>query len=309
MEKDKKNAMTAAGILAFTLLVCIALIVVFRKPGKPDGESSLWESIAESLFGESDEGSSEEESQEDSSESPVGELFESLAESLFVTPEESHGTSGQSTGAVHNLTAANLKKKLAAVKEKKPASSKSAYHAYWELWCQGAAGNATFRSGGCRVIAQAKMLVEMGLLDPAKDDPDSYLAWARKKGYFMTGRSIDEYFKPDVNTGVTLETGAAAIAWADKAGVTVRQYHKSLSGKNTAEEAKMILGLLAEGYYIIVAGDCHQCYVARELSLGAGKTYVLDSYSDCSYSPLQVKLYEGDKMVQNTDLYYYQIVK
>ena len=213
------------------------------------------------------------------------------------------------SAGVQNIHASMIPSLQRQFPEVGTATTASHYHSYWELWCQGGSADAPMRTGGCRVIAIAKLLVESGLMDPEEDDPDSFLAWARQSSghpaYFQA--DVTEWFRPDVNTGETLYTGASAVAWARAKGVTLVQHHISLSGSNSAADQALVLQKLREGYYVILDGDFHQAYVARSLSLEAGQVYLLDSFSDCSWSWWQFRPLIGYSLDGYTTLYYYEL--
>lgn len=146
----------------------------------------------------------------------------------------------------------------------------------WIYWSQGASGiGGKMNSSGCRVVAAAKMLKEMGVAD-SSFDPDVYANWAYERGYYGSkskGRKLSDYI------GEQGPGGTAPVAYAKAQGKTIT-YHgeRALpSGKN--EQDKKIMEWLNAGYYVIAGSSGHQAYVARAISLEKGCAYLANSSS------------------------------
>ncbi len=188
-------------------------------------------------------------------------------------------------------------------------TSKAEFHAYWELWCQGASKYAKMRKGGCRVVAQTKLLVEAGMASPdvSRFNPDKYLEWASGT-YFLKGQSVDEYYAEDVNTGEVLMTGAGIVAWGKEQGFRVVQRKEYLSG-NQAEDEALIMKRLREGAFCILTSDAHHAYVGRTVSLEAGRPYLLDSQTDCAYNWSMICTLDNYPFCEFECLYSYTVTK
>ena len=171
------------------------------------------------------------------------------------------------------------------------------YHPNWEYWSQGASKYSAMRSYGCRIAAQAKMLVEMGAASPDETifNPDIYKEWATPD-YFE--ESISEKFP----------VGGGAIAYAKEQGMTVTNGYVSLSGTNSADDITLVMEYINSGYYVILHSSAHQAYVGRAASIDAGEPVILDSRSDCSYKQSLCETYRGYTLTRFTRLYYFSVL-
>lgn len=172
------------------------------------------------------------------------------------------------------------------------------YSAHWQYWCQGASKYQKMRDCGCRVVAQAKLLVEVGAVsaDTNTFNPDIYLEWGMSQGYWP-------YAANNINEQTA--TGKAAIAYAANSGVTLTQGYVGLSGGNNATDVQTVMNYINAGYYVILHSNAHQAYVGRTASLNAGTPVILDSWYTNSYTPNSCMTYSGYTLVYFTGMYYY----
>lgn len=135
------------------------------------------------------------------------------------------------------------------------------YHQYWQYWSQGASSYPDFRSSGCFMTAQAKMLAEMGVAstDPTVFNPDIYWDWHKKE--YVDG----------------------AIKYAKSKGYTITKKTVELSG-NLSQDNKTIMQYINSGNYCILNGGNlhHYAYIGRAASIRHGQAIVLNSGSDSS---------------------------
>lgn len=160
-------------------------------------------------------------------------------------------------------------------------STSNKYSSYWQYWSQGASKYSNVREVGCRVVAQAKLLVESGIVssNTSSFNPDIYFEWGLNNGVFDSGAS---------ETG---GHGDSITKYAASVGTNLKYEGRvSLSGTD-AEDAATVMGYINKGYYVIVGTpkttntSAHQMYVGRAASLKAGKTIILDSWTSWSQSP------------------------
>jgi len=152
------------------------------------------------------------------------------------------------------------------------------YNIYWQYWMQGASAHNIMRMYGCRVVAQAKMLMELGLAsqDVNTFNPDIYLAWGRANGYWP-------YSDNDINEQT--DSGLAACTYAAQYGITLNRGIIALSGTNSEADSQLIMDYIEAGHYVILHSAGHQAYVGHVASLDVGRPVVLDSWNDYSVHP------------------------
>jgi hypothetical protein len=194
-------------------------------------------------------------------------------------------------------------------------SETSCYSADWRYWSQGASrytnkngsNSSGMRNAGCRVVSQAKLLVEAGIAPSDADvfNPDIFFEWGNENSYF--GDKGDLFGRVGENKGI----GSGMIAYAKEAGFELTKGHISLSGYGYEEKDKIIMEYLEKGYYVIIGGSGHHAYVGREESLKIGKPIVWDSGKTKSYSASHRR--EGTKEAASKNrtvadnLYYYEL--
>lgn len=184
-------------------------------------------------------------------------------------------------------------------------SSAHKYTSAWQYWSQGAATNDYMRSYGCRVVAQAKLLSESGVINPKTVNPDVYLKWLMENGYVSSG--LAEQYKDSGNTGDGMIKYAKSVY-----GVTItRGGTISLSGNfsssSSSSDRDKIMQKLNEGYHIILGCGAHHAYIGRELSLALGEPIVLNSGSDRSSSANHAHTLRRDSTVAYTYAYCYRV--
>lgn len=172
-----------------------------------------------------------------------------------------------------------------------PLNASAAYGSDWTLWSQKySAKGGAMTSSACRIVAQAKMLKEAGILEDGKN-PDSYGEWghAHKNSFgnffFGDSRPLTTY----LDEQAPQRTCPTAYAKSVGKSITYIGEPKYLNGSDSAGEAKKIMGWLKDGYFVIVgftrkfpgidkyAG--HEAYIMRDKSLSSGEVYISDSGS------------------------------
>lgn len=194
-------------------------------------------------------------------------------------------------------------------------STTSQYTEDWRYWSQGASqytnknGSNTsgMRKAGCRVVSQAKLLVEAGIAPNNVNifNPDIFFEWGNANGYFGTKGDLR------ANVGEQGEVGCGMLAYAKSVGTELIKGHLSLNGYSYTEKDALIMQYLNDGYYVIIGGQGHHAYVGREESLRCGTPIIWDSGKSWSYSPDHRR--EGTKYAASINssvsdnLYYYSL--
>ena len=162
------------------------------------------------------------------------------------------------------------------------------YSSHWDYWSQGASANSTFRKYGCRVVAQAKLLVEAGIApnNSSVFYPTTYFNWVVNKGYFSSGCYENA------------PLGQAVIGYTNEQGKSVSMMTVPLSGGNTAANDATIMGYLRDGYYCYLYSDQHCTYVLRSYSIQKGTAVISDSMGNATIYPgdgyfSQIRSYVG----------------
>lgn len=176
-------------------------------------------------------------------------------------------------------------------------SRTSAYTDDWEYWSQGASKNYNMRAYGCRVVAQAKMLVEMGAAPANTNEfnPDIFLDWAQSFGYW---------------TSAVMETHPlcqASVAYAAQSGITLTKGYASLSGRNSASDAETVMSYIEQGYYVLLDCSSHCAYVGRDASLQEGTAVILDSWANQTSNHESVCYLEGYNFSYFSGFYYFSV--
>lgn len=190
----------------------------------------------------------------------------------------------------------------------------SQYTSDWRYWSQGASryynkskSNSGMRYGGCRVVSQAKLLVEVGIVSANVDEfnPDIYFEWGNANGYF--GPKGNLYG----SVGEQQAIGKGMIAYAESVGVEIKKNKIDVSNKSYKDIDALIMDYLNNGYYVIIGSSQHHAYVGREESLSVGKPVIWDSWKSCSYnSELRVVGTNGSNNVRKAakNIYYYEVI-
>ncbi len=191
--------------------------------------------------------------------------------------------------------------------EKVPENTTSThkYSSHFEYWSQGASAYSQMH-GGCRVVAQAKLLVEAGVApkDTSAFNPDIFFNWTVNKGYQGSGVWEND------------PKGQAVIGYANEMGRECTLTKVALSGGNNAANDAVIMQYLRNGYFCYLYHGDHSAYVLRDYSLQQGTAVISDSFGDCSIHPgnqwfSQLRGYNGYGTgayggVTFTELYCYQ---
>ena len=136
-------------------------------------------------------------------------------------------------------------------------STQDKYSEYWEYWSQGASKSKGMQGIGCHLVAQAKLLVESGVVskDKSEFNPDIFFFWAKENG------KLDSAYNENKNmqTLISYAKGKATITLLP----TV-----DLNGKTEEQIANMVQKALEDGYYVILQSrKDHPVYVCRNWSL------------------------------------------
>lgn len=172
-------------------------------------------------------------------------------------------------------------------------------------WYQKSDGSSAVAKGACRLFAQAKLLAESGVIDPAEFNADDYVIWMEENGY-ITGRYNGQYY-----VGETSATGSGMIAYAAAQGVTITRVAtiKTSSYSSAKDRVDDVYNYIQQGYYVILGCTAHHTYIAREMSLSEGKPIISDSGSDKSTAVTRV--YHGSSAagdnVDFTEIYVYSV--
>lgn len=156
------------------------------------------------------------------------------------------------------------------------AATTKQYSSDWLYWSQGAtAYGGRMQSSGCRVVAQAKLLMEAGIASEAFD-PDVYADWTHVNGYFGSiNQSIASYI------GEQAPQGTAPSNYAKGLNKTLYYCGQITFSNFASREDKnfMIMNWLNKGYYVILGCNAHHVYVPRTLSINNGKPMISESQS------------------------------
>ena len=155
------------------------------------------------------------------------------------------------------------------------------------------------------MYAQAKLLAESGVIDPAEFDADDYVVWMEEHGY-LTGRSGGQYYVGEIGT-----TGNGMIAYAKTQGFTIKRVVtiKASSYSSAEDRVDDVYKYIQQGCYVIIGCDSHHTYIARGKTLDAKKPIISDSAS--IYPTAVDKFYHGSKAAGDdydfTEIYVYSV--
>ncbi len=155
------------------------------------------------------------------------------------------------------------------------------YDTDWHYWSQaGTVANSSMYWSGCRIVAQSKLLVESGVMEPVLFDPDTYYFWMRENSY-LSG-AISEVG----NTGTGMMKFAEIngheierVTDTDKNGREILCYQYGSFDSPEARQEK-VLELLRDGAYVILGCNGHHTYVLRDETLSSGRVMISDSGHD-----------------------------
>lgn len=154
-------------------------------------------------------------------------------------------------------------------------TAEAAFGTDWIKWSQGAATTAV-NSGGCRIVAQAKLLAEAKILNTSKENPDTYYNWMLANG-FIIGEGVGERYGGS-------NSGKSMITFAEERGYVIERIaaREKLPG-SPRERVKKVMDYINQGYYVILDYDgeninaAHQVYVTREESIKKGTPIISES--------------------------------
>lgn len=173
-----------------------------------------------------------------------------------------------------------------------PNSGADKYDSNWIYWSQGASKyGGKMQSSGCRVVAQAKLLKETGIVTAptSQFNPDTYIEWAYKNGFFGDGK---QHFTKYIGE-ITKTAGKAPVEYAKTLGKTLTlEKIVDLSGNN-ATDVKTVMDYINQGYYVILGCAAHHVYVHRGMSLQKKTPVIVDSFKGSSYNEEVVVNYDG----------------
>ena len=171
-----------------------------------------------------------------------------------------------------------------------PNSGADKYDANWVYWSQGASKyGGKMQSSGCRVVAQAKLLMETGIVTDPSFNPDRYVEWGynnKEFGYKENGKHFTKQI-------TERNGGAAPVNYAKTLGKTLKlEKIVTLSGKNS-DDVKTVMNYINQGYYVILGCTAHHVYVHRGMSLEKNTPVIVDSFKGSSYNEAVVVNYDG----------------
>lgn len=155
------------------------------------------------------------------------------------------------------------------------------------------------------MFAQAKLLAESGVIDPAKFDADDYVVWMEEHGY-IHGRHKGQYYVGEIGT-----TGNGMITYAATQGVTIKRVAtiQTSSYSSAQDRVDDVYNYIQQGYYVIIGCESHHTYIARGKTLDAKKPIISDSGS--IYPTAVDKPYYGSKAAGDdynfTEIYVYSV--
>lgn len=158
-------------------------------------------------------------------------------------------------------------------------STVNQYDSNWIYWSQGASKYSGMRGYGCRMVAQAKLLMEAGIVNDRTFQPDSYYEWCRSNGY-INARMLETRF------------GQGPGAYAQAVGKWISYDGKvQFQTNNRASRCSQIMQYIRQGYYVILGSSAHHAYVGRSASLRSGTPVIYDSWTSWSYNTAATQKY------------------
>lgn len=160
-------------------------------------------------------------------------------------------------------------------------STANQYNSNWIYWSQGASKYADMRGYGCRMVAQAKLLMETGAVTNCSFNPDTYYEWCLNNGY-INSRMLETRF------------GQGPGAYAGTLGKSI-SYEGQIrfQTNNRSSRCSQIMQYIRQGYYVILGCSAHHAYVGRSASLNAGTPVIYDSWTSWSYNTYATQRYSG----------------
>ena len=166
------------------------------------------------------------------------------------------------------------------------------YNSHWQYWSQGASGYLNGNDPsilhnmpqfGCRVVAQAKLLVEAGLASSSTSvfNPDIYYAWTVANGYQGGSDHVNSPYE-------TSTQGTAIIQWGSNKGITVKKRIEEIDpSMSVYAKAALVMHYINNGYYVLLGNDNHYVYILSAASRARGTPVVSDSSGSYSQNSNQ----------------------
>ncbi len=192
----------------------------------------------------------------------------------------------------------NVVKGISTIKTNTTSTAK--YNSNWQYWSQGASAYSAVRSSGCRLVAYAKLLAEIGYTNFGT--PDGLFLWGIDNKYFKSKNSVLEYGNAGVlpTDYVKKQSGSSDLKLEGTVSLS--------SNKNTA--AKTIMNYINKGYYVVLFSSQHTAYVGRQASLNYGAPVILDSWSSYTQCASTSQTYGSSYTICTfTNLKYYSYKK
>lgn len=176
---------------------------------------------------------------------------------------------------------------------------KNFYSSYWEFWSQGASQYRRM-APGCRIVAQAKLLVEAGIASSNVNEfnPDVYFEYLdshtspQGRPYFINKDSIGETY------GGASKTAWGMVDYSDDKSVNksafrlVRCKYINITSKSQAiSKINELFNDPNHEYYIMLGSSAHFVYVGRTASITAKEPIIFDSSSSYSVSSKSIVKY------------------
>ena len=163
----------------------------------------------------------------------------------------------------------------------------SNYSSDWTYWSQGASKYWGMRKYGCRVVSQAKMLKEAGIITASSFNPDEYFEWCIINNKYVNANNMKEQTE-----------GRGPVDYAKVKGKSISYGGQiNFGNKSKEEKCKEVMNYINSGYYVILGCTAHHAYVGRDRSLSAGTPVILDSWSSWSYNTSSVQKYINYNLV------------
>jgi len=155
--------------------------------------------------------------------------------------------------------------KANAAKDKSPI-----YVSDYRKWSQGSSAYSEIRKYGCYIVAQNKMLREVGINTSVTSNPDKWYEWLWNNGC-LAGPPND----------INMKKSNAPSIYASSQGHSLKYL-----GYWNASDDQLWFNIKA-GYHTILNVTGHFVYLDNKTSLATGQLHILDSYSSSKGSAYQ----------------------
>ena len=158
-------------------------------------------------------------------------------------------------------------------------STSNRYNSNWVYWSQGASKYSGMRGYGCRMVAQAKLLMETGTVTNRSFNPDTYYEWCKNNGYINSRMQETRFGRGP---------GAYAQAMGKRVSYDAQIWFQT---SNRSRRCTQIMQYIRQGYYVILGSSAHHAYVGRSASLDSGTPVIYDSWTSWSYNTYTTQRY------------------